>query len=276
MELSCFSKTSVGYSHLKTGKVCQDFSATYHDEARTIVTACDGHGGSLYIRSHLGSKFASDAVMRVFSSLEETAFCRYSEEEIVEKLRLNILCEWNAMVERSISLSPIRKKECRPLSEKDELTLKLNAAKAYGTTLNGAMVLRDRLICASLGDGGVFLIKNGSIEPAFVESEDEETVANITYSMCQEDAYKHLKTAIFDFTQIDGVMLCTDGLINPYRNLANFEQSFVRPVIALSTEGKTDEISDFVIKLGTEIGIGDDVSLGLILKRGIDLNNYKG
>ena len=265
MELSCFSKTSVGYSHLKRGKACQDFSAAYHDEERTIVTACDGHGGSLYIRSQLGSKFASDAVMRVFTSLDGMAFCRYSEDEIAEKLRLNILCEWNAMVERSISFNPIRKKECRPLSENDELTLKLNAAKAYGTTLNGAMVLRNRLICASLGDGGVFLIKNGSIEPAFVESEDEETVANITYSMCQEDAYKHLKTAIFDFTQIDGVMLCTDGLINPYRNLANFEQSFVRPVIELSTQGKTDEISDFVIKLATEIGIGDDVSLGLIL-----------
>lgn len=276
MELSCFSKTAIGYSHLQNGKVCQDFSAVYRDEERAIVTACDGHGGSLYIRSQLGSRFASDAVMRVFSDLKQTAFCRYSDGEIAEKLRLQILCEWNAMVERSIAAEPIRKKECRRLSEKDLLSLKLNAAKAYGTTLNGAMTIGDRLICASLGDGGVFLIKNGRVESAFAENDEEETVANITYSMCQEDAYKHLKTAVFDLTDVDGVLLCTDGLINPYRNLDNFTRSFVCPVIALFAEGKTSEISDFVVKLGAEIGIGDDVSLGLILKRGIDLNDYKG
>lgn len=270
MDLLYYSKSSVGYSHIKTSKVCQDFSASYRDEDRTIITACDGHGGSMYIRSELGSKFASDAVMRVFSSLDEKAFKRYSNDKIAEKLRINILCEWNAMVERNVSSDPIRKKECRHLSDQDELSLRLNSAKAYGTTLNGAMVLGDKLVCASIGDGGVFIVKNGDVTPAFSESDDEETVANITYSMCQEDAYKHLKTAVFDFSEIDGVLLCTDGLINPYRSLGNFTRSLVRPIIALSVKGRVDEIDDFVVKLGTQIGIGDDVSLGFIFKQGIE------
>lgn len=266
MEWTYFTKTSIGYSHIKSDKPCQDFSACYHDGERTIVTACDGHGGSLYVRSQLGSKFASLAVMRVFSELSPHIWRRYSKEDVAEKLKLNILCEWNAMVERSISEEPIRRKETRHLSEQDEFQLKVNGAKAYGTTLNGAMVLGDRLVCASLGDGGVFLIKKDGIYPAFNDGDEEETVANITYSMCQEDAYKHLKTGIFDVSDIDGVLLCTDGVINPYRNIENFNLSFVQPVVKLAKDEKLSKIDEFVARLGTEIGIGDDVSLGLILK----------
>lgn len=272
MKWTYFTKTSIGYTHQRSGKPCQDFSACYHDEERTIATACDGHGGSMYIRSKQGSKFASDAVVQVFSQLSGNAFRRYSDSEIAEKIKLNILCEWNAMVERSISEEPIRRKETRHLSEQDEFQLKLNGAKAYGTTLNGAMVLGDKLVCASLGDGGVFLIKKGGIYPAFNEEDEEETVANITYSMCQEDAFKHLKTGIFDMDDIDCVLLCTDGVINPYRNLENFNLSFVQPVVKLAKEEKLSEIGEFVTRLGTEIGIGDDVSLGLIVKHGNALN----
>ena len=252
---------------MKSGKICQDFSAAYHDEERTIVTACDGHGGSMYIRSHLGSKFASDAVMQIFWKLNLGDFSRYGEEEIAEKLRLQILCAWNGMVEQNYSENPVRRKECGHLPEKEIIQLKLNAAKAYGTTLNGAMVLGEKAVCASLGDGGIFFLCDGEIIPVFPESGEEETVANITWSMCQEDAYRHLRTAVFDFSKTDGILLCTDGVINPYRNLKNFNESFAQPVSKLAREGRFAEIEDFVNKLGTQIGIGDDVSLGLILKR---------
>ena len=267
MEWNCFTKTSIGYSHVKNGKPCQDFSARYQDVERCIITACDGHGGSMYVRSQLGSKFASLAIMKVFSQLNGSMFRRYGDSEIAEKVKLNILCEWNAMVERSISEEPIRRKETRHLSEQDEFQLKVNGAKAYGTTLNGAMVLGDKLVCASLGDGGLFIVKNGCVYPAFDDADEEETVANITHSMCQEDAFKHLKTGIFDVAGIDGVIACTDGLINPYANLENFNRSFVEPVIKLAKEEKYERIGEFVTRLGTQIGIGDDVSLGIILKR---------
>ena len=259
-----YSKTSIGYSHLKADKPCQDFSATYRDEERVIVTACDGHGGSVYIRSGLGSKFASDAVIRVFSGIDPGILRRYSEQEVALKLRLQILCEWNAMVERSVEEEPIRKKEIRHLTENASLQLKTNSAKAYGTTLNGAMLIGQKLILASLGDGGVFLIKGKNIVPAF-EAEDEDTVANITHSMCEEDAFNYLKTGIFDIVDLDGVILCTDGLINPYRSEENFNRSFVQPTVALARGGKVEEIGEFVERLATRLGIGDDVSLGLIL-----------
>ena len=97
--IAYFTKTSIGYSHIKENKCCQDYSACYHDEERTIITACDGHGGDIYVRSHLGSKFASNAVVSVLKELERSDFYKYSRTDICNKLRLKILCEWNAMVE---------------------------------------------------------------------------------------------------------------------------------------------------------------------------------
>lgn len=266
MQLSCFSKTSIGYSHIKNGKPCQDFSAVYKDEERAIVAACDGHGGRVYIRSQFGSKYASESIINVFLELSPSDFYRYTDEEIAEKLRLQILCSWNNKVEKDFIENPVRRKECRLLSDNEVIQLKGNTAKAYGTTLNGAIVLGNKLVCASLGDGGVFLLAGGQIMPAFPDSGDEETVANVTYSMCQEDAYKYLQISVFDFSEIDGVLLCTDGLINPYRNLKNFNESFAQPVLKLAAKRQFCEIETFVERLGREIGIGDDVSLGLILK----------
>ena len=106
-----FTKTAIGYSHIKQNKPCQDFSASYHDDERTIVTACDGHGGAVYIRSSEGSKFASDAVINVFKRVDRSLFYRLSREDIENKLRLEILCEWNGLVEKHLSEKPIKKKE---------------------------------------------------------------------------------------------------------------------------------------------------------------------
>lgn len=263
-----FTKTSIGYGHLTNGKVCQDYSASYHDEERTIVTACDGHGGNVYIRSNMGSKFASEAIMQAFSRVQVDAFDKLPEAEIAENLRLNILCEWNAMVERHISKHPSIESEAKFLTDEEKFRLTTNLTKAYGSTLNGVMFVGDKLVCANLGDGGVFIIKDGQIQPAFAE-DDEEPVANITYSLCQEDAYKHLNVSIFDASAIDGALICTDGVVNPYQSIVNFNESFAQPVCSLALNGSFYEIEQFVVKLGAEIGIGDDVSLGLILKNDV-------
>ena len=268
-----FTKTSIGYSHLNDGKPCQDYSASYHDEERTIVTACDGHGGALYVRSNYGSKFASDAAIKVLKELERSDFYKYTKKEICNRLRLQILCEWNTLVERHISKKAISKKECSNLDDDKLFRLKQNPEKAYGTTLNAAMIFGNKLICASIGDGGAFIIRKGELIPAI--SEDEETVANLTYSMCQEDAYEHLKVEIYDFSDLDGVVICTDGFINPYQSVENFKQKLIKPVCIKLQEGKHREINDFVLELGQRIGIGDDVSFAIAMRTNISLRSYK-
>ena len=269
-----FNVTSIGYSHVKAGKVCQDSSSSYFDGVRTIITACDGHGGDVYVRSHKGSKFASLAILRAMLDAESLSFRKYTAEEIEHNLKLNILCEWNRLVNGDLAKHPIRKSEVAHLSETQINSIKQNPVKAYGTTLGGAMLYGNRLICVGLGDGGCFLIKNGEIAPAFPEGEDEP-VANITYSLCGEKAFEHMNARIFDMRGIDGVLLCTDGILGPYQSIENFKRSFVHPVVRRILDGKTNEVKQFVCDLGLRNGIGDDVSLSMIVKNYTKIKKYQ-
>ena len=271
--ITYFTKTNIGYSHIKERKPCQDYSAAYHDEERTIITACDGHGGKVYVRSNAGSRYASNAIITVFQGVDKSMFYRYTRKEICDKLRLQILCEWNVQVERSLSEKNLSKPEFSGLEEGDVFTLKQNPVKAYGTTLQGAMIFGNKLICVSLGDGGTFLVRKGELIPAFAE--DDETVANLTYSMCQEDAYQHLKVEIFDFADLDGVLICTDGVVNPYQSILNFRDKFVKPICLKLQEGRLEEMDAFITLMGEKIGIGDDVSLAMAMKTGVSLRGYK-
>ena len=269
-----FTKTAIGYSHISAGKRCQDFSASYNDEERTIVTACDGHGSNVYFRSHLGAKFASNAVMDVLREIDRTAFYKNRKEAIVESIRLNILCRWNTLVEGHLAKNPIRPSDVSELTDAEILSLRKNPIKAYGTTLNAAMILGTKLICVSIGDGGCFLVKGGVVLPAFLEDEDEP-VANITYSLCQDDAFSHLRVSVHELASYDGAVVCTDGMINPYQNLSNFAAGLVVPSLAGLSVGKTKSLERFVTEVGAKLGTGDDVSLGILAKDKISQRTYK-
>ena len=269
-----FTKTETGYTHINTGKRCEDFSASYSDEERTIVTVCDGHGGNVYIRSHLGAKFASNAVIDVLREIERTAFYKAKKEAVIENIRLNILCRWNSLVEGHLSKNPIRMPEVTELTEVEILSLRKNPIKAYGTTLNAAMILGTKLICVSIGDGGCFLVKSGIVTPAFVEDEDDP-VANITYSLCQDDAFSHLQVSVHELSAYDGAVVCTDGMINPYQNLSNFSTGLIAPAIATLSVGKNKSLEAFVSEVGTKLGTGDDVSLGIVVKDKLPSRFYK-
>ena len=260
-----FTKTAIGHSHIAAGTCCQDYSAGYRDEERTVVTACDGHGGKVYIRSHLGAKFASDAAIDVLRSLEKTAFYKNKKETVAEGLRLNILCRWNALVESHMAKKPIRASEYAKLNQTEAQSLKKNPFKAYGSTLNAAMILGNKLITVALGDGGCFLLKGGSCVLPFPEDEDEP-VANITYSLCQDEAYSHLQVAIHELSDYDGAIVCTDGMLNPYANLENFSRSLVLPTMANLLRGEGGKLAEFVTEMGAKLGNGDDVSLGILIK----------
>ena len=269
-----FTKTAIGYSHIAAGSCCQDHSASYSDGERTVVTACDGHGGKVYIRSHLGAKFASDAAIDVLRGLERTAFYKNKKETVAEGLRLNILCRWNSLVEAHMAKKPIRTVEVADLSPSELQSLRKNPFKAYGTTLNAAMIMGNKLITVALGDGGCFLVKGGACISPFPE-DDDEPVANITYSLCQDEAFSHLQVAIHELSGYDGAVVCTDGMLNPYQNLENFSASLIKPAMINLQNGKQQSLDAFVTDMGLKLGSGDDVSLGIVMRDRISSRIYR-
>lgn len=258
-----FSKTCQGYSHLKNRKPCQDFSASYKDNERIVITCCDGHGGAQYVRSQKGSKAASEAVMSVFKSIDKTFFRETDTNKLLEKIKLLILCEYNKLIEREVARRPIRKSELEGLKEEEVDALRFNPAKAYGTTLSGALLYKKRLVVVSIGDTEVLGIHKGSIVRIFDNSDDP--AGNVTYSMCQEDAYQYLRVAIIDSKKLDGIILCTDGLSSPYQSYENFNNSFIRPTIKHILDAHSyNEIEKHIEKIAFELGVGDDVSLAFM------------
>lgn len=269
-----FNRTCIGYSHLRSKKPCQDFSASYKDNERIIITCCDGHGGPQYVRSQLGSKAASEAVMNVFKTIDKSFLLEKEQEALLEKIKLMILCEYNKLIEREIADRPIRRNELNGLTEDEADYIKFNQAKAYGTTLSGAMVYKNKLIVVSIGDTEALGIKKGEIVKIFDNSDDP--AGNVTYSMCQEDAFQYLRVAILSIKDFDGVLLCTDGMSSPYQSYDNLNKSFIRPMVKRILVSKSlDDIENHVYKLATELGVGDDVSLSLLINKKTKVKFYQ-
>lgn len=60
-----FCRSVLGAGHVKTGKPCQDYSLTWEsdDGQQHVLIVCDGHGGSTYVRSDVGSKIAAEVAL---------------------------------------------------------------------------------------------------------------------------------------------------------------------------------------------------------------------
>lgn len=269
-----YSNSCKGFSHIASGKPCQDNTMCYCDPERTIIACCDGHGGDIYFRSDRGSRFACQAILEVFQGITPVFLAKYRGKEGEDRIRMELLCAWNKRVEADYAA---RRFSCRELSSLDEEKreeLDMNKAKAYGTTLSGALLLGNKLIVASIGDGECLLMQKGEVHRPLEREEDP--AANITYSLCQDDAYNHIRVAIVDFRRYDAVFLCTDGFAGPFQSYENLMASFLKPLLLTAGKGKdTGYVDQFVAELAKKRGTGDDVSLAYILAKNMHLNCYQ-
>ena len=165
----------------------------------------------------------------------------------------------------------MKKSELENLTEDEILSLKLNPTIAFGTTLTGALLLGNKVLLVKIGDTECLAIKKGELIDIFDSSDDP--AANVTYSMCQDDAYKYIKVKVLDFRTIDGILLCTDGLTSPYQSYDNFNESFIKPMVGKILETKSlNYIDEFIDEIAFKLGVGDDVSLSFIIN---DLTSKK-
>jgi serine/threonine protein phosphatase PrpC len=259
------TKTSRGFSHIRENTVCQDFSASYHDENMTILTCCDGHGGKLYFRSDRGSKFASDAIIECIKAIDVNKINLLKQKEFQDKLKLQILCAWNRLVEDDISKHPFKDEELEQFNEDKLFIIKNRPEVAYGTTINAVAYIDKYFLCIRIGDGGVVLFKDNKFALAF--EDDDESVANITNSICEERAFDHFQIALINKREVDGVLICTDGLLVPYQSYCNFVKYFVLPSKRKMYKQNGQHLIELLIeRIAKKIGVGDDVSVGIILK----------
>ena len=259
-----YNNTVRGFNHIKNNTLCQDYSESYDKKGFQIVTCCDGHGSKIHFRSDIGSKLASNVVIDILKDYNIKDIVNLQENNNYDKLKLDILCRWNNEVERHLEENPFD--DLNYLNEHQRFRVKNNPAIAYGTTLNCVMKYLDKLLCIQIGDGGIFTVKDGKINNVFPEN--DKNVANITCSLCSDDAYSDLYIKVINANEYDGVFLFTDGVLVPYGTFLNIEKNLINvieDIIKYETKEGVDQIlNEYIVALGEKDGSGDDVSLGII------------
>lgn len=258
-----------------------------------VVSAADGHGGKIYFRSGDGAKYAVKCsiknFLRIFKNFSELQHQNQTGYLIPGNIRncwnKNITNCWNEQIKNDMNKKPPEKEPFfENLTEKEKQKILQNPKCIYGTTLLTAGLYVDNqttvLILSQIGDGNIVVIKDdNSLHRPFVK--DEYAVGNETLSLCLEGAKDMFKTRVefLDKPPV-AVFLSTDGYFNSFENEEDFEKAVYDFVEIIKTkgvdylksrQGQQDQKSQLenILEKTSEIGSGDDISVGILIREDI-------
>lgn len=268
-----------GAMHKKKGLPNQDAFASKISERgkHVMIAVADGHGDSKCFRSQVGSRIA---VKIAIDLLEEVSKCSSKSSNLSilkgnleSSFSIKLHSLWKKEVEKSFLTAGFsRLNVTRP-----EISFDLRSEKppcisedsylAYGTTLVSALVTRNLLMFAQIGDGDVLVISsNGEIYSPVPD--DERLLGNATTSLCSPEASKDFR---FFIERLSGkppllIMLSTDGLSNSFASEEEFKEIAKTLLDILNTQGMEylkSNIGCFMNDLSSD-RVGDDITIGII------------
>lgn len=260
--------SSVGSSHLKTNKPCQDRVMSFSSWSHKGIVVCDGHGAAKHFRSAIGAEFATNACRDSVGVLAKYLYKTKKTISYVDKLEdleKSIVTKWNLKVLEHVELNPFTKQELDSLTNKEMEEVQNNPHIAYGSTLLFAFICKEHLFVSQLGDGDCRLLtKNGFVEPLL---EDERLKYGKTTSLCSSNAMAYIRHAVLDVNNIRACSLSSDGVKNSFdseRNFINFLKTVVKIERSTGVQKARNDLNAFLPQLSKR-GSGDDVSIGILL-----------
>ena len=260
-----FHHTCIGYSHLQSGKPCQDasFAGTIGDLYLAIVS--DGHGGHPHPRSAIGAQFAVETAKEIVTThlndLMNPDYRLGIFDMLVVKWKLKVLTHFNQ----------------NPITEQEEESLNLVVrhidsvgdfiAPLYGCTLMVACVHPNGWFAFQIGDGMCVVMHHNPEQPASQPiPQDEKCFLHMTSSICDHNAVE-------DFRYVDGnkdnipyaIFLGSDGIDNSFAN-EKIWQNFYMDCLKHCSSRDTimQELIDALPKLSQK-GSQDDMSVAAIV-----------
>ena len=232
MNAKSFNLTAQGASHIKKNKECQDASLSYQDENCAIAVVCDGHGGDDYVRSAIGSKFASAIakknIQKFLLGMDKEKFFLNPDKQL-KILEASIISHWNESVSDYHSKHPFDEAELIVVSEKAKKRY-LEDGKiwsAYGTTLIAVAMNEDYWFAIHIGDGKCVAINHAGEFKQPIPW-DPKCFLNATTSICDSDAIDNFRHFYSDkwpaavFVGSDGIDDCfnnNEQLYNLYKTV---------------------------------------------------------
>lgn len=242
-----------GASHIRTGKICQDYHMITRTPDYAIISVADGHGSSSCPYSDEGAKIATDVFCEFMKS--------YYLGNVAEGLRALISQESEIKIPQKIENEWKRrvldqhKKVDSGTSDDDEIF------KLYGTTLLGLLLTKDFAFAFQLGDGDITCVDSDVVAPV---TEAEKILGVETHSLSSCDAWKHSAVAIKNICneQTFLYILSTDGMFNSYSSREEFYKACRDYYDIFTNEGAAyinKNLTDWLNEV-TAQGSGDDVT----------------
>jgi len=263
--LRCDSRT--GAAHLRRGAPCQDASGFWTvadaagDPVRLLVVS-DGHGGSRYSRSDVGSRLACRVALELIGrSLAASRTSQPGQEEhwrrwLAETLPQQLVEAWLQAVRRHW--------QATPAEEGDAFS-----AVPYGATL-GVLVLTPRWWGhTGLGDWDLVRLEASGEGHLVSEEPAAEAAGEATCSLCMRGAAQQFapRSALFRLRAGEPpftLLLGTDGIRKSCGSDADF-LTLARYLADLpdpSGRGTPPELSAALDHISSQ-GSGDDVSVAI-------------
>ena len=270
MNAKSFNLTAQGASHIKKNKECQDASLSYQDENCAIAVVCDGHGGDDYVRSAIGSKFASAIakknIQKFLLGMDKEKFFLNPDKQL-KILEASIISHWNESVSDYHSKHPFDEAELIVVSEKAKKRY-LEDGKiwsAYGTTLIAVAMNEDYWFAIHIGDGKCVAINHAGEFKQPIPW-DPKCFLNATTSICDSDAIDNFRHFYSDklpaavFVGSDGI----DDCFNNNEQLYNLYKTILYSFATTDFKEACEGLADYLPRLSAK-GSGDDVSIAALL-----------
>jgi len=282
-----FNSTCIGYSHIKDGSQCQDYSAFFCGEGFAVAAAADGHGSEKYFRSGEGARIAVEAAIDSVKGFlnennENENMLKKKHAQILEQLAGTITTRWVTGVEKHCHENLFNESESELIrkyynidlenmnehvEDYSKLTFDNERAitRIYGTTLIVAVITNSFAFALNNGDGVVVIIDNEkkcSIPP---ETVNDQLFAGLTTSMSDIDVVKKSFKYYFTAEVPKAIFLATDGVRDSYKLNGFFTlMSELLALFEADADAAQKKLEEWLPKI-SEKGSEDDMSLAGII-----------
>ena len=295
-----------GESHIQINKVCQDASYSHTDESLSIAIVSDGHGGSRYFRSDVGSQLAiescNECVVSFVNDVDkrlllgksfspkkaitsEACASQFTKETETDKafrqLFSSIIYSWTQKIANHARNNPITEDE-RALVPGDYLndfTNGIGIERTYGCTLMCYACTHEGYWFAfHIGDGKCISFDKDGIwkEPI---PWDERCFLNKTTSLCDSTAINEFRYCycgngsfpIAFFLGSDGI----DDSFGETENMVNFYIQILKLIANENGESALEAIKGTLPQL-SKMGSKDDMTVACIYNEHVLSEHIKG
>ena len=273
-------RSRIGASHRRKGIVCQDYSLSLSFRTRSgvpikLMAVADGHGGTCYWRSDVGSKLAceitvSEARIAIAKGLLSwsapscSSLLKWKQwlthelpKKIVETWRVSVANDW-AQYDKPVE------REAEAFSP-----------YSYGCTIGLVIMTPHWWGCTGVGDWDLVQIGRdqtfkGYSADLINEEKSTRIMGESTYSLCKTDALHYfIDRSMLEITNPDeppfALLLSTDGVRKSCATDSDFltlAHYLVSEAIPCGDKNNFQKIDVHLDRITTE-GSGDDVSVAI-------------